>query len=274
MLLRHRLTIAVLLHLATLIWLTDIAHAAPPEDFPWQAPPNADWSVQSMNSAQVPFRYVEAPSMTPRIKGSILIFADWGQNPMARHALSQVVADFPQLGYQVLASSGPAVKLGSEITAQDSGASRYQWLAKPALDSVKEQLTEQLMLLQNKSLEQPGYHLIVATGHTASLLLPVMFSSAKYRPDALVLLSMGSRDDELNQQTLEVFTKLRLPVLEIYQSGDPEYIKQGIAQRQRHARKQMAVGYRVRQLFSEIDHLGQGPRVSKEIQGWLRSLGY
>lgn len=138
----------------------------------------------------------------------------------------------------------------------------------------EQQLITLLRAAFEKSLEYPGFFLVISKGTSAAWLSKIYAEKTLDAPDAFVAISPFWPDRKHNQRLPYWIANTSMPVLDLYSGWDNGWAQMTVAQRQIAAIKSLKLQYRQRELLGFNTSLRQSSYISKEIYGWISHMGW
>jgi hypothetical protein len=207
-----------------------------------------------------------------RSKGVMILLPDWQQSASSPKALNYLHQTLPSQGWtsiKVQPANKPhnypstALTLAARAQENDKTLSEYQRRLALLIDAVT-----------TKASTYPGIIVIVAQGHNASLAVNIFQQTETKKPTALIMLS-SFLDDNKNNQTVAInLSQLALPILDLYLQRDHPSVLPSARLRKKHVNHQLKVNFRQKSLFNTTTGYYTRPQLVKEINGWLKYLGW
>lgn len=120
---------------------------------------------------------------------------------------------------------------------------------------------------------EPGFYLMICQGKSCVWLTDAINNGELPKPDALVMLSAHFPELERNRAFAENMAQTDFPTLDLYLSRDNRWVNNAIDWRRKMAKRHFKTEYRQRQINSIVSYAEQGPRVLKELLGFIRAVG-
>lgn len=207
-----------------------------------------------------------------RSKGVVILLPDWQQSASSPKALNYLHQTLPLQGWtsiKVQPANKPenypstALTLALRVQENDKTLSEYQRRLALLVDAVT-----------SKASNYPGIIVMIAQGHNASLAINIYQQTETNKPTALVMLS-SFLDDKKNNQTVAInLSQLALPILDLYLERDHPLVLPNTRLRKKQVNNQLKVNFRQKSLYNTTSGYYAQPLLVKEINGWLKSLGW
>ncbi|AWL11049.1 hypothetical protein HMF8227_00553 [Saliniradius amylolyticus] len=231
---------------------------------------------------------------SPSSRGVAVLVNDISEAPLEQSALAPLVPYLNGLGWDTLLLSPPQTELfavgerndtdtqstSSSPTSKEPEANPirpYQTtspMTEQAIEQHKTVFANYMQAVQQERQSYRGYHLVIAKGTSAAWIIE-MYNQAQLPPaDGIVILGPYLPDSEMNRRVPDLISRNRLPLLDIYTRWDNHWASMSVHQRRQAARKAFQPDYRQRQLVGQSLSDEQYAYMSKEIYGWLSSMGW
>lgn len=205
-------------------------------------------------------------------KGVMILLPDWQQTAASPKALNMLRKKFPDQGWttiSVLPPNKPDNYPSNAIaqTARDEENNK-------TLTDYQQQLASIITAVTEKAKGYPGIILVVAEGHHAALLLNIYQEGLAEKPTALIMLSAHLNDTKANVSAANNLSLLELPVLDLFLKADNRLVSSSMKLRKKFVNQELKSNYRQKKIYNT--HTGYYPAESliKEINGWLKSIGW
>jgi hypothetical protein len=205
-------------------------------------------------------------------KGVMILVPDWQQSAASPNAIRQLRNNMPEQGWTTLTlhpphqpGNYPSQALATEERLKENNENLTDYQKK--LSTVMEAVT-------NEAENYPGVILIVAEGQHAALIVNMIQNALIEPPSALVMLSSYMPIMRENKKLAEQVAISNYPILDLYLTRDHRWVLANIKNRKDLAKNEMKVYYRQKQLSNQI--AGYYPKylLTREIIGWLKSIGW
>lgn len=266
----------------------DIERALFPEDY------------KSMEADGKQVFYVEHENNTALTRGLAILISDAGMPMVSQQGLAPLATELNKIGWATVLLSAPtpqqlfeaeeptAEPLATQntvTTAQDTANTGsktsliHSKMAESRLNpntfnKQQEELISLLKVAVKKVEEYPGFYLVIAQGSSAAWLTKIFAEGKSNLPDAFVAVSPFWADRSYNQTLPKIMAKTPMPVLDIYDNGDNDWVLNTVEKRQIAAVRSLKLLYRQRQLLGANQIGQQSYYLSKEIHGWLSHMGW
>lgn len=205
-------------------------------------------------------------------KGVMILLPDWQQTAASPKALNALRKSFPDQGWTTISVQPPNKpenypSYAIEQTARDEENSK-------TLSDYQQQLAKIIAAVTENAKGYPGIILVVAEGHHAALLLNIYQEALAEKPTAFIMLSAHLNDIQANVSAAKNLSLLELPVLDLYLKADNPLVMSSMKLRKKFVNQELKSNYRQKKIYNT--HTGYYPTESliKEINGWLKSIGW
>lgn len=222
------------------------------------------------------------PTVTLK-RGVAIILAEAGYQGLTLHSGSALAQRMRRWGWHVLVvpvvvdpqTESPAEPAASSAYTDDTG----RWLHADTFQNNLSLITSGIF---TQFADEPGYKIVVSQGMTAAQLLNLSVQQKVAAPDAYIVIAPFWPDASENQQIANWIAGTAVPVLDIAGGLANHWSAKTIVQRNERAQAGLKMHYRQRQLSETTAgisgiHGHTSPfitRLSKEIYGWTRYLGW
>lgn len=205
-------------------------------------------------------------------KGVMIILPDWQQGATSPNALNQLRQTLPRYGWTTITVQPPL-----KPTTYPSRAltqTEQDTENKAILTAYKADLVNILSSVIEKAKSYPGTILTISEGQHAALLVDIYQKELLPNPTALIMLSayMQSKAENLSFAQQVAFSSY--PILDLYLKKDHRLVTTTIDARKHAVRNELKAYYRQRQLFNQKTAYYPQKTLTKEIVGWLKSIGW
>lgn len=163
------------------------------------------------------------------------------------------------------------IELITELDISKSAATAINTLA---FIRHEQQLISLLQAAVEKSLEYPGFFMVISQGTSAAWLSKIYAEKTLDAPDAFVVISPYWPDRKHNRHLPEWIANTPMPVLDLYSGRDNGWARETVARREIAAIKSLKLQYRQRKLLGFNMPQQHSAYVSKEIYGWISHMGW
>jgi hypothetical protein len=173
-------------------------------------------------------------------------------------------------------SDDSAQTVNLDISMEDLNISRsaVSSIDEQAFVKHEQQLVALLQAVAEKSLEYPGFFLVISKGTSAAWLSKIYAERKLDTPDAFVAISPYWPDRNHNLLLPEWIANTSMPVLDLYSDWDNSWAKKTVAKREIAAIKSLKLQYRQRELLGFNMHQQHNAYIGKEIYGWISYMGW
>lgn len=205
-------------------------------------------------------------------KGVMIILPDWQQGATSPKALNQLRQTLPSYGWTTITIQPPLKpmmypSLALTQTEQDTEN-------KVTLTAYKADLVSILSSVIEKAKSYPGTILTIAEGQHAALLVDIYQQELLPNPTALIMLSAYMQTQAENLSFAQQVAFSSYPILDLYLKKDHRLVKATIDVRKHAVRNELKAYYRQRQLFNQKTAYYPEKALTKEVVGWLKSIGW
>ncbi|MBD3586039.1 DUF3530 family protein [Salinimonas sp. HHU 13199] len=222
------------------------------------------------------------PTITLK-RGVAIVLAEAGYQGLTLQSGSALAQPLRRWGWHVVVV--PVVlEPQTESAAEPAASTAYtddtgRWLHADTFQSNLSLITSGIF---NQFADEPGYKIVVSQGMTAAQLLNLNAQEKVSAPDAIVVIAPFWPEMSQNQQVANWIADTTVPVLDIAGGLANHWSAKTMLQRNNHAQAGLKMHYRQRQLSESAAgtsgiHGHTSPfitRLSKEIYGWTRYLGW
>ena len=265
-----------------LLILFSLSLSASPLNEALMARYNEDARV-SFLAGQEEYTALRYPATISMRRGIAVVLAEIGYQGLTVQSGELLAQRMRRWGWDVVVV--PVVYPPSEESADEAITSNPfsdntgRWLNAETSRNRLASLTTSVL---NQFSDKPGYRLIICQGMTAAQMLQLTALEQLATPDAFVVLAPFWPEAEQNRQIARWIADTPIPVLDIAGALSNHWSAKTVAQRSDNARVGLKMDYRQRQLpEASAGAIGiQGhtspfvTRLSKEIYGWTRYLGW
>jgi len=209
---------------------------------------------------------------TKNNKGVVILLPDWQQNATNPKAINFLRKALPDKGWTTISVQAPnmpndypsrALKLSEQIEENNKVLTPY-----------KEKLQSLMAAVMEQAKNYPGIFLVVAQGSHAAVLIDIYDDDASLIPTAMVMLSSFMFTDEANERFAQNLALSELPVLDLFLKRDHPLAKSNALLRKKHTNNEMKITYRQKQLHNINSGYYPKETLLREINGWLKSIGW
>lgn len=205
-------------------------------------------------------------------KGVMILLPDWQQTAASPKALNALRQSFPDQGWTTITLLPPNRPDNYPSVAIDKTARDEE--NKKTLTNYQQELAKIISAVTDKAKGYPGIIVLIAEGHNAALLFNIYQEEQAEKPTALVIMSAHLNDDMANLSSATNLSLLELPVLDLYLKADHYLISKSIKLRKKLVNQELKTNFRQKQIFNiQTGYYPTEPLI-KEINGWLKSIGW
>jgi len=211
-------------------------------------------------------------SSTRNNKGVVIFIPDWQQSPVSPKAINFLRNSLPAQGWVTIAMQ--ATNKPSNYPSQAEKASEQAEENQKTLADYQESFTAKLEAVLKKAKEYPGLVLIASAGNHAGLLFDIFQQGKIESPSGVMILSGFMLTEVADKTFAHHMASSEFPVFDILLRNDHPLVFNSARQRKIYADKEMKVYYRQRQLNNFSSGYYPDQALLKEINGWLKSIGW
>ena len=205
-------------------------------------------------------------------KGVAILFPDWQQPAITPKSLAFLHESMPEHGWATITIQ-PLNKPNNYPSNALEANTRIEENTK-ALNDYQEQLTEIYLAVMEKAAAMPGLILLVSEGNNAAVLTKIANQANTLKPNAMVLLSAYQSTQVDDKAFAKQLAMSDIPVLDLYLKQDNQQVKPSALMRKKQAAIDLKVVYRQKQLSNFTPTYYPQNQLLKEIQGWLKVIGW
>ena len=211
-------------------------------------------------------------SSTPNNKGVFILLPDWQLPATSPKHMAFLRETLPAQGWATLIlqplnepDNYPSNALEDKDRIQQN---------QDIITAYTTKLTEICQALMAKVANEPGVFIFVTEGNHAGLIFDVFNAQATANPHAIILLSAYRKTMVENETFAEKLAMSNIPVLDLYLKKDHLLVTESALMRKKQAEKELKVVYRQKQINNPLPSYYPEPSLLKEVQGWLKSIGW
>jgi len=211
-------------------------------------------------------------SKTQNNKGVAILLPEWQQNATNPKAINFLRKALPDKGWTTMSVQAPnmpanypshALKLSERIEENNKILTQY-----------KEKLQTLMTAVMEQAKNYPGIFLVIAQGNHAALLVDIYEESPEIKPTAFVMLSSFMFTDTANERFAQNLAFSELPVLDLFLKKDHPKANNSALLRKKYTNKEMKTSFRQKQLYNFNTGYYPKETLLREINGWLKSIGW
>lgn len=261
---------------------------------------------KSMQSDDKQVFYIEHENSTAITRGVAILISDVGTSMVSQQGLAPLAAELNKIGWATVLLSAPELQNSSQSNESptespadenaatvepqtDAETSSSAALSAPSpvhnkgaenriasdtFDKQQEEFEALLKVGVKKSAEYPGFYIVIAQGSSAAWITKIYSEFKSNTPDAYIAVSPFWPDRSYNLQLPKIMAKTPMPVLDIYDNWDNDWVLSTVKKREMAATRSLKLLYRQRQLIGANQLEQQAHYLSKEIHGWLSHMGW
>lgn len=205
-------------------------------------------------------------------KGIMILLPDWHQTAASPKALNALRETFPDQGWTTITVLPPNKPENYPSHAITKTAREEE--NKTTLNDYQQSLATILSSVTEKAKNYPGIIIVIAEGHNAALLFNIYQKDLTEKPTALITLSAHLNDDMANLESATSLSQLELPVLDLHLKADNYLVNNNIKLRQKWVNQELKENYRQKKIYNIQTGYYPQASLTKEINGWLKSIGW
>jgi hypothetical protein len=205
-------------------------------------------------------------------KGVMILVPDWKKSAASPNAIKRLRDKMPEQGWTTL-TVHPPHQLGNYPSQALITEERLKENSE-SLANYQKKLSAVIEATTNKAKNYPGVILIVAEGQHAALVVDMIQNLLIEPPGALVMLSSYMPTDVENTKLAEQVAISNYPILDLYLQHDHRLVLASTRNRKARTKNEMKVFYRQKQLSNQMTGYYPKYLLTREILGWLKSIGW
>lgn len=208
----------------------------------------------------------------PNSKGVFILLPDWQQSSTSPKAFNALRKHFPQHGWTTITIQPP--NKPENYPSHATEHSQQETENKEIISNYQQQLAKILSAVNDKAKTYPGIIVLVSAGHHASLVSTIYQQELSEKPMAFISLSGYLEDDIGSEVAAKALAEIDLPTLDLYLKTDNRLVMKNIMLRKKAVNQELKSNFRQKQLFNIHTGFYPAPQLFKEINGWLKSIGW
>lgn len=205
-------------------------------------------------------------------KGVMVLIPDWQQSIATPNALNQLRKNMPQYGWTTITlhpPHQPSDYPSQVLTSEERNSKNTESLTK-----YSKKFADIMLAVIEKAKSYPGVIIIVAEGSHAALIVDVCQQGMVSSPSAMVMLSSYMPTLPENTKLAQQLAATDYPVFDLYLQRDHYLVVANAKVRKETAKREMKVYYRQKQLNNRTTGYYPEETLTREIIGWLSSIGW
>lgn len=212
-------------------------------------------------------------SDTANNKGVMILLPDWQQPVTSPKTLAYLRTALPKHGWSTLAIQPLDIPENYPSTAIKAAEQLQE--NSETIDIYKNKLIDICQALIKKTENMPGIFIFVTEGNNAGIILEVLQNlSENEQPEALIMLSAYRATSAEELAFANTLAMSEVPVLDLYLRNDHYRVEKSAELRKKHSEKELKISYRQKKLNNISTSYYPEKTLLKEIQGWLKSIGW
>lgn len=213
-----------------------------------------------------------SPSKSANNKGVVILFPDWQKSAITPNSLSFLHNTMPDHGWATITIQ-PLNKPENYPSNALEAATRAEENAE-TFTTYQEQLSAIYLAVMEKATSMPGLVLFISEGNNAGVLTRIANKANTLRPNAMVLLSAYHSTETEDFDFAKQMAMSDIPVLDLYLKQDNPQVTPSALNRKKQAAIDLKIVYRQKQLNNFTPSYYPKEQLLKEIQGWLKVIGW
>lgn len=209
---------------------------------------------------------------TSNSKGVAILLADWQQTATNPRGLNYLRNKLPQQGWTTISIQPPSKPLNYPSMALIPTDQVDE--NKKTLAAYQEKLMAIMTTVMEKAKSYPGIFIVITEGSHAALVTELYQQDKVSLPSALIVLSSYMINEADDIHYAKSLAQSNFPVLDLYLTRDNALALTSAPQRLTQANKEMKADFRQRQLNNIIPSYYPEKNLLKELNGWLKSIGW
>lgn len=205
-------------------------------------------------------------------KGIMILLPDWQQTAASPKALNALRETFPDQGWTTITVLPPNKPVNYPSQALEKTAREEQ--NTTTLNDYQQNLATILSSVTDKAKNYPGIIVVIAEGHNAALLFNIYQKDLTEKPTALITLSAHLNDEMANLESATNLSQLELPVLDLYLKADNYLVNSNVTLRKKWVNQELKENFRQKKIYNIQTGYYPQASLTKEINGWLKSIGW
>ncbi|MGB2739058.1 MAG: DUF3530 family protein [Cognaticolwellia sp.] len=205
-------------------------------------------------------------------KGVMLLVPDWQQSIATPNALNQLQKNMPDHGWTTITLHPPHKPKdypSQALTIEERNTQNIDSLKK-----YNKKFAEIMSALIEKAKNYSGVIIIVAEGSHAELIVEISQQGLVSAPSAMVMLSSYMPTTPESNQIAQILAMTDYPVFDLYLQRDHPLVIANAKIRSDFAKREMKIYYRQKQLNNRTTGYYPKNTLTREIIGWLSSIGW
>ncbi|WP_440876194.1 DUF3530 family protein [Thalassotalea sp. PLHSN55] len=235
----------------------------------------AQENLQPMLAQAQEFLTLVRENTSPNEKGVVIILPEWQQAVAEPKALSFLGKTLPEQGWTTITIQ-PLNKPTNYPSKQEKLALAREENQKSLAD-YQQALAPIIKAVMEKAQDYPGIILMISQGQNAAQLQHYLADNTLTKPDlpnALILLSAFMASEAENALFNQQVANSGVATLDLILLRDHPLVVNNAKQRKLLAKKEMKVIYRQHQFRNLTPGYYPEQALIKQINGWLRSIGW
>jgi len=209
---------------------------------------------------------------TANSKGVMILVPDWQQNATSSKALNYLSKELPLQGWTTITVHPPSKPEGYPSIALNIDEQIKE--NSKAIEQCQKNLAAVMLSVNEKAKTYPGIIVVVAQGHHAPLLVNIYQQTPNDKPTALVMLSGYLNTDVENIQSAKNLAQTDLPILDLSLQRDHHLVASNVQLRKKFANQELKTHFRQKKFNNMATSNYPKSPLLKEINGWLKSIGW
>lgn len=211
-------------------------------------------------------------SNTANNKGVVILLPDWQQPAINPKSIAFLHNTMPDHGWATITippfnkpQNYPSIALEEETRKESD---------KKAIEAYQTKVASVCRVVLEKASAMPGLILFISEGNNAGIVMNIVNTPGMLKPNAMVLLSAYQETPAENMNFAQQLAMTDIPVLDLYLKQDNIKVKPSALLRKKQTEKELKVVYRQKQINNFTPSYYPEKALLKEIQGWLKTIGW
>ncbi len=235
----------------------------------------ANENIEAMLAGPNDFLTIVTPNTSKNEKGVAILLADWQHTATDPKALNFLRKTLPEQGWTTIAIQ-PKNK-PANFPSSSENKTQFDEENKTALMQYQQELAALMKVVMEKAQDYPGIILMISQGNNAAQLQTYLVDEKRAKgeiPNAFISLSAYMPTPLENQQLAQQMSGSGIATLDLFLQRDHPLAHSNAKLRKDLATKEMKVIYRQKQLANRYAGYYPEQDLLKQINGWLRSIGW
>ena len=232
-------------------------------------------NIQPMLAGANDFLTLVTPNTSANEKGVVILLPDWHHTSTDPKALNHLRKSLPNQGWTTI--SLEPMPRPKNYPSRAEKAIAQQEENKASLTTYQQELSKILTVVMEKAQAYPGIIMMISQGNNGAQLQQYLTDKQSQKepiPNALILLSAFMPTELENNLFAKQIAESSIATLDLLLSRDHPKVLYSAEQRKLLAKKEMKAIYRQKQLPNLLTGYYPEQDLLKQINGWLRAIGW